>query len=199
MGLKYKVLRTKKTGAYLDTIGLIGEVLSGKGGYDNIPLVFKEIKNDASSYGAFYYEESEIEIYEEEKMERKECYLEPGYMVVMVRFLDGLNAKLYNYACYDQFKKGQLAITDKNKVVIIEDGMTLEECESRCFVKPLSQLKCVIDEDKYQARVEKANKKQELKKKMDERVKQLQKEQIYELFAEKDDSLKALLDEYKAI
>lgn len=197
--MKYKVLKTKKTGAYLDTIGLIGEVLQDVVAGGNIPLVFKEIENEASGYGAFYYKESELEICEEEEMERKESYLEPGYMVARVRFLEGVNCKLYNYACYDQFEIGQLAITDKNKVVIIEDGMTLEDCKSKGLIEPFAQLKCVIDETKYEERVNKANKKQELKKKMDERVKQLQKEQIYELFAEKDDSLKALLEEYKAV
>ena len=51
----------------------------------------------------------------------------------------------------------------------------------------------------YEERKEKAARVAEIKLEMDAKVKELQSQAIYELLAEKDQTLKTLLDEYRTL
>ena len=63
--------------------------------------------------------------------------------------------------------------------------------------KNLKEVVCKVNTEEFTARKEKAEKRAELKAEMDKRVKELQASAIYEMLAEKDDSLKQMLQQYK--
>lgn len=196
-----KILTCKnKTGQYIETENLCGRIRNDiRGTPENkIAVEFDEIKNKRSSYGCFYYNLDEVEFLNTEDFNMQNKLLD-GYKVAMVKFIDGYSNKEYSYAIYDNANIGQLVLCDNNNIAEIVDIFDLDECTQKHATRPTKQIKCVIDDSAYKARVEKANRKIDLKKKMDERISQLQSEQFYAMFAEKDESLANLLAEYKEL
>ena len=196
-----KILDTNKTGAYPDTIGMIGKITNyWTNGYG---VTFEGLTNPDSAIGVFWYKEYEFEPVDEIEIMEEDEMLESGYFVARVRFVNDVNStKLYSYAIYTECPVdgvGRLAVTNLDKVVRIEDVFTVEDAKENGIMLPTAELKGIFDDSAYEERKAKAKARKELKSKMEDRVKQLERDAVYEMFAEKDAELKKLLDAYKAL
>ena len=108
--------------------------------------------------------------------------------------------KTYAFALYED----DVAVGDKVVVRNSDGALQIVEVESigelpKDMVKNGCEVICKIDLTNYMARKEKAAQIHELKKEMDAKVAQLQAVALYELMAEKDPALKAMLAEFKAL
>ena len=124
-----------------------------------------------------------------------------NFVVAGIKFLDGTNTdREYTYALYDE----RIAVGDIVVVKTGHHGFALAEIASIGNF-PYSAVQCgreVIDKvdfTAYTEREEKAKRVKALKAEMDEKVRQLQQTALYELLAEKDPDLKAMLEEYKSL
>lgn len=154
------------------------------------------LKNQASKYEAYWFSMSDVEIIESEEM-----YMPKEYKTASIQFLNGANhGTLYTYALYDD----DIAVDDLVVVKIGHHGLALAKVveinpEVAAPVKYGRQIAAKVDLSAYEARVQRAKRLSKLKQEMDAKVKELQTTAIYELLAEKDPALSAMLAEYKSI
>lgn len=122
--------------------------------------------------------------------------------VVRVEFYNGYNKKLYAFLCYEEdIDNGDYVLCDSDNtktLAIVKEVVPIDVAIDK-NLNPTKEVICKCDMTEYNIRKENKAKKYELKNKMDKRIKELQTNQIYEMFAEKDDLLKELLKEYKEI
>lgn len=124
----------------------------------------------------------------------------PGYKTASVQFLNGNNTnRTYYYALYDDN-------IQPNDVVVVSTGHHGLALARVVFVGGPSsyvtnnrEVVCKADLSAWEARKARAEKIKQLKANMDERVKAYQAVALYELAAEKDPALKAMLDQFKAL
>lgn len=124
-----------------------------------------------------------------------------NFKVAGVNFLDGTNTeRTYWYALYDDdivvgdtvvVKSGHHGLGVAKVVSIDERNTDVVECGREIIAK--------VDFSAYEERKAKEQRKAELKKNMDAKVKQLQEYAIFEMLAEKDTELSEMLEEYKAL
>lgn len=119
----------------------------------------------------------------------------------------GINSNS-NYAfCYtsDELKVDDTVIVvnscgpDNLQISKVEGVFTLEEAKDFGIIEATWEIVDVLDLSVYKHRVEARAEKKKLKAKMDQRIKEIQSGQVYEIFAEKDDELRELLNEYKEL
>lgn len=86
-----------------------------------------------------------------------------------------------------------------NDILEITDILTPDEAAERCKKVITAEVisKVIVDASAYEARVEKRKQAAEIKKKLDQKAKQLDEIQKYEFFASKDPEFAELLAEYK--
>lgn len=131
---------------------------------------------------------------------KEEYNMLPGYKTASIQFLSGTNKeKTYFYALYDDtIQAGDMVVVSTGhhglalaRVAFIGGPASYVSCDR--------EIVCKVDTSAWDARKEKAVKLQQLKEDMDERVKAYQATALYELAAEKDPTLKAMLDQFKAL
>ena len=113
--------------------------------------------------------------------------------------------KEYMFACYeDNVEAGDIVVVDTRYgfqlvtvTKVLNNTPELVTRFSKEMKKNLKEVVCKVNTEEFTARKEKAEKRAELKAEMDKRVKELQASAIYEMLAEKDDSLKQMLQQYK--
>ncbi len=113
--------------------------------------------------------------------------------------------KEYLFACYEEdVAEGDIVVVDTRygfqlvTVTKVLDDTPEHLCGvSKNMRKNLKEVVCKVYTGAFDARRKKAERLAEVKAEMDKRVQELQKSAIYEMMAEKDDSLKAMLQEYK--
>ena len=201
-GDRVQILKSYKSSIYRSTIGKYGTIV--KIGEVYVGVKIDDMHHPSNTKGVFWYNLNEVKLVESEE----EMVLEKGYLVARVVFEDGCNPKKeYSYALYDSKgcdpmgydAIGKLAITDMNKVCRIVNIVTLENIEHYGYTEPTKPLKGVCDDSHYRTMLENAAKKKEIKAEMDARVKQLEKDAVYEMFAQKDPELAELLKVYKEL
>lgn len=108
--------------------------------------------------------------------------------------------KEYCFICYDNVKAGDVVVVET------QYGMQLVTVVGFSSKIPgnipkgkMKEVVAVVDMAAFIARKEKAQRINELKLKMKQRAQQLQEDAIYEMMAEKDSELSAMLKEYKAL
>lgn len=158
--------------------------------------------NSASEYGLFWFDSDKIKIVENYESEDTEVMLK-GFRTAYISFLEGANTeRTYAYALYDsEIEKDDIVVVQSGhhglgiaKVAdIAPEGINLDsvQCGREIIAK--------VDFSAFNERKEKAARLDELKKEMDRKVKELQSFAIYEMLAEKDSALKAMLDEFKGL
>lgn len=121
--------------------------------------------------------------------------------IVGVNFLQGYNtAKEYAFACYDkEVSAGDLVVCDTANGISVARVCTVYEKENYPSNVVGKEIICKIDIAAFEERKAVRARKQELKAKMDKRVKQLQDTAIYETLAKDDEELAELLAEFKNI
>ena len=123
----------------------------------------------------------------------------PNFTVVGVKFPTN-NGKEYAFACYEdnlsiddmvvvRNSNGSLSLAQIASIGLLDKSSVLNGCE----------VVDKIDLTASEARYAKAKEIADLKKEMDEKVAALQAVALYELMAEKDPSLKTMLDQFKEL
>ena len=113
--------------------------------------------------------------------------------------------KEYLFACYEKdVAVGDIVVVDTRYgfqlvtvTKVLNDTPEQVARFTKEMKKNLKEVVCKVNTEEFTARKEKAEKRAELKAEMDKRVKELQASAIYEMLAEKDDSLKQMLQQYK--
>ena len=198
----------RKSSTYPATLDLIG-VVDWRGCKDGVPLygvVFEEIKNPSGTNGIFYYTESELILFEEEEdmgETKKMDFDWSQYKVARCLFNDGPKEYAFAIANGDaekikDFRKAR-GVTNKDQIVQVIHTVSAQQARELELETPYAELKAVFDLGPYEARKERRAKKAKIKKQMDERVKEIQSTQLYELLAEKDETLACLLREHTEV
>ena len=113
--------------------------------------------------------------------------------------------KEYLFACYEKdVAVGDIVVVDTlygfqlvTVTKVLNDTPEQVVHFTKEMKKNLKEVVCKVNTEEFTARKKKAEKRAELKAEMDKRVKELQASAIYEMLAEKDDSLKQMLQQYK--
>lgn len=196
VGVKVKILTNAGyRDKYVGELGIVERNNQFSGGTIGVRL--DNYTNKSSGYGIFWFEKSKLEV-----IERKdEIIMFENFKVAGISFLEGTNTNaVYAYALYDDtITVGDIVVVQSGhhglgiaKVVDIDasgENTKAVQCGREIIAK--------VDFSAYEERKEKAKKMKNLKRQMDAKVQELQHQAIYELLAEKDPSLKAMLDEYK--
>lgn len=120
---------------------------------------------------------------------------------VNVRFFvtesNELAHKEYFFQAYEPLNEGDLVVVDTRY------GFSLAVVSSFPAIKPdflsdgnLKEVVAKVNTTAFEVRQREAARVIELKKQMDQRIKSMEKINMYRLYAEKDADLKAMLDEY---
>lgn len=123
----------------------------------------------------------------------------PNYTVVGVKYPSSLS-KEYAFASYEndlnigdtvvvRNSNGGLALVEVASIGLLDKSNVLNGCE----------VVCKVDLHASENRYAKAKEIADLKREMDEKVAQLQATALYEMMAEKDPSLKILLEQFKEL
>lgn len=173
----------------LNMIGTVDRVLSE----NNIGVVVDGLRNEASSYGLFWFNKDELRIMEDDNMK--------GYKnVAIVNFLEDYNKKDYAFALFDEEEKlitreNQLVVVnarskDNRVLAVVKEIMPVEMYNEKIAIT--AQVVGVVNMDGYIARVEEEQRIKELEKKKLAIEKELEKEinkrksvEYYEAMAEK--------------
>lgn len=196
LNAKVKIIGTSKyDDKYIGKIGVIENTSCGNTAFG---VRIKGCENPRSSVGLFWFSEDEVEFIESEEI----IMLNPNenFMVAGVKFLEGSSKdKEYYYALFDEYNVGDLVVVQTG-----HHGLALAEISSigwsdKKRVKCSREIITRVDMESFYARQEKRKVLAQLKADMDKKVKELQETAIYELLAEKDPTLAAMLAEYKQL
>lgn len=107
----------------------------------------------------------------------------------------------YFFAAYEEdLQEGDVVVVDtRNGFQLVTVTGTVDKFPDFIPNNEIKEVVCKVDFRKFNERAEKRQKAKELKKRMDERIKQLQAGAVYEMFAEKDPELKNMLEEFRSI
>lgn len=149
---------------------------------------------------SYVYRADELEriMEEEEQMAKLTGYKQVAEIIQM--------GKPYYYAIYDDGRKyypGDKVIvsgTASGTVHMIKDIIDPEEAANRMGNKNITaEIVAYVDMSAYEERVEKRKEATELKKKMDQVIKQMDESNKYEMYAERNPELKEMLEAYKKL
>lgn len=187
---KVEIIYTLKQN-YRKLLHMIGTVERVSSGY--IGVVFNGLRNEASSYGVFWFKKDELRIMEDDNMK--------GYKnVAIVNLLEDYNKKDYAFALFDEEEKlitreNQLVVVnargkDNRILAVVKEVMPVEMYNEKIAIT--AQVVGVVNMDGYIARVEEEQRVKELEKKKLAIEKELEKEinkrksvEYYEAMAEK--------------
>lgn len=165
----------------------------------NIAVVFDDVKNENSSYGYFYFLDSQLEKITDENMEENNMSNITNYLnIAKVKFIDNPNSCTYEYANFDpELKVGDLCVVkpahhDMTLAKIVE----IVDCND---IKVQREIIAKVDTSAYDNRVKVRKQAAELKNKMQERAKQLQDIALYQMLAKDDPAMMELLNEYQTL
>ena len=138
---------------------------------------------------------------ENNKEENEKMYITGDFKVAKIKFLNGTNTKTeYEYAMFDDFNVGDTVVVASAHhglgLAKISEIISKEEAVTKNFER---EIVAAVDMDSYETRKKNRARVQELKNRMDKRVQELNKLAIFEMMAESDESLKDMLNEYKAL
>ena len=153
-------------------------------------------KNIQSEFGLYWFSVKSIK---SENKEREEIPMFKNYTTVEVAFPG--NPTTYSHACYDpEIKEGDLVVVNTgHHGFALANVVSIPDEENKREVQFGREVICRVDTSKFNARVEARKRVAELKREMEKRMREAQELALYEMLAEKDPTLKGMLDEYKAI
>lgn len=133
--------------------------------------------------------------------ENNKMYITGEFKVAKVKFLSGTNTNTeYEYAMFDDCQIGDTVVVmsahnglgiAKISAIIDKDKASTKKFEREIVAK--------VDMEPWETRKKNRAKMQELNNRMEKRVQELNKLAVFEMMAEKDESLKDMLAEYKAL
>lgn len=132
--------------------------------------------------------------------------MDKEYLVVNVVFNVSTNGafantgKEYCFVSFEPLNEGDVVVVDTQYGFQLATVTGLaSKIPSNVSKGRMKEVVCKADFSSYNARKEKAERVKQLKVEMDKRVEKLKEDAVYEMMAEKDPALKALLDEFKAL
>ena len=151
-----------------------------------------------------YYNLKNLEKVDANKKKEKEnnnMYITGEFKVAKVKFLSGSNTNTeYEYAMFDDCQIGDTVVVmsahnglgiAKISAIIDKDKASTKKFEREVVAK--------VDMEPWETRKKNRAKMQELNNRMEKRVQELNKLAVFEMMAEKDESLKDMLAEYKTL
>lgn len=158
--------------------------------------------NQSSGKGLFWFEARSLDfINPEDNIESEENEMFENFNVAQVSFLDN-PVPVYYYAIYDP----DIKVDDVVVVRTGHHGFALAtvralstDMEDKKKVTCNREVVSKVDFTAFNARKDALKRVRELKKDMDAKIQEVQTLGIYELFAEKDPALKAMLEEFKKL
>ena len=147
------------------------------------------------------YKDINLRLLTENEEENNVMTITGDFNVAKVKFLSGTNTNTeYEYAMFEPFEVGDIVV-----VASANHGMGIAQI---CGIIPRDmavtkkferEIVAKVDMTAYEQRKANRERLQDLSKKMDQRVQELNKLAIFEMMAEKDESLKSMLEEYKEL
>jgi len=122
-------------------------------------------------------------------------YIQVTFTANTSRYYSSGENKKYTYLSRVELEAGD---TTNGLALAIVAGI-LEQLPRSAKVENVKEVVCKIDTAEFQKRKETAERVKELRSEMNKRVVELQSAESYRMFADKDDALKTLLDEFDAL
>jgi len=133
--------------------------------------------------------QNECEVKEMEKL--------TGYNKVAVVKMSGVD---YHYALYDEsIEAGDSVLISGacERVVVVDEVISVEEARARFSKNITAEVKCKVDLSAYNQRVENRVKAAELRKKMDQKIAEMDEMNKYVVYADRNPELAKMLAEYR--
>lgn len=137
----------------------------------------------------------------EKNQEEQEMAITGDFKVAKVKFLNGTNTNTeYEYAMFDDYEVGDTVVVASAHhglgIAKISAIIAKEQAITKAFEREIVSR---VDMEAYETRKKNRNRLHELKKQMDERVRDLNQLALFEMLAAKDDELSKMLGEYKLL
>lgn len=138
---------------------------------------------------------------EEETKENTNMAITGDFKVAKIKFLGGSNtSSVYEYAMFDDYQVGSTVVVKSAShgfgVAKIIEVIDKDKASTKKFEREVVAL---IDMEPYEARKKNRARLQELNNRMEKRAQEINKLAIFEMMAEKDESLREMLAEYKEL
>lgn len=149
-----------------------------------------------------YYNTKNLEKVDcDKKKENCKMAITGDFKVAKIKFLSGSNTSSeYEYAMFDDYQIGDTVVAASAHhglgVAKISAIIDKDKAQTKKFER---EIVCKADMEPWEQRKKNRAKMQELNNRMEKRVQELNKLAVFEMMAEKDESLKAMLDEYKGL
>ena len=125
-----------------------------------------------------------------------------GYKAVAV-IKQGYAFKHYHFAIYDDgfdYQPGdKVILSNSNDIWTIDEIITPEEATARYNKNITAEVVCKVDTNSYEKRVQKRKAIEKLKRDMDKKIKEMDENKKYEMYAAENPDLKNMLEAYKAL
>lgn len=196
LDMKVKVIDGSKYGSqYIGKTGVIENTSCGNTAFG---VRLEGHINPKSTKGLFWFSMDEIEFIESE--ENVMLSQNENFKVAGVKFLDGTNKdKEYFYALFDEYYVGELVVVQTGHHGFALAEISSIDCSGKNRVKCSREIVSRVEMRAFCERQERREALARLKKDMDKKVKELQETALYELLAEKDPALAAMLADYKQL
>lgn len=137
----------------------------------------------------------------ENNQEEQEMAITGDFKVAKVKFLNGTNTNTeYEYAMFDDYEVGDTVVVASAHhglgIAKISAIIDKEQAITKAFEREIVSR---VGMEAYETRKKNRNRLHELKKQMDERVRDLNQLALFEMLAAKDDELSKMLGEYKLL
>lgn len=183
-----------KWNGYESTVGRTGTIKSNISSARNYAVEVDGLRNEKSSCidGVFWIKKDYLEEYK--------MGVTGNYKIAKVKFLQGINDKIYMFALFDDsIKCNDTVLCDTQNgysVASIEDIINKEDCPD---IQVTKEIICKVDFTNYNARIKARKDKAALKREMDRLVKENQELVLFQMLAKENPQMAELLDKYNAI
>jgi hypothetical protein len=169
--------------------------------WEKVSVRIDHLYNDLSNSGLFFFKASELKIVNDNKEENNMSNTTniTNYLnAIKIKFVDDINPCGYVYASFESdLKIGDLVVVKPahHKIALAR----VEEILEGTSYETSREVVAKVDTGFYNERVKIRNQAAELKAKMEERARKLQDIALYQMLAENDPDMKALLNEYRSL
>lgn len=197
-----RVKIVSKTSKYKGCLATIGATHIGVNNYiglyvDGYEHFYRPAESEYDCNKYLKLAQTSIQLIKQESEERKMKLT--GYNKVAVIKMSGVN---YYFALYDDtIEVGDSVLVSGacEKVIVVDEILTLEEAKSRFNNTITAEVKCKVDLSAYNQRVENRIKAAELLKEMDKKIKEMDEMNKYAVYAERNPELAKMLEEYNSL
>lgn len=180
----------------IDSLGTVKSVYS-----NSIAVQIDGWWNTRSSKGWFYFKASELKIIDDNIKEENDMSCITNYLnIVKVRFGSDQGPAQHLYANFDpELKVDDVCVVNCPNSIGSMSVATVVEIFDTTDLDIYREVVAKVDMGHYEYRVATRAKAAELKAKMQERAKKLQDIALYQMLADNDAEMMALLQEYQAL